>query len=506
MASHRGVPSPFEALLAEGQQLLDALPNQHFEAISAKLVDISARSDNALAACIQHRLSARPAPSLAMATVFDLQASSPPLSERSRSRRPVACHTLTSTDTCNTFWSMSRVWSELQELESALGLSGLSGEHSLSSSPREWNDVDNAASDAAKSHASSVMHGLNGVKEALRDHCSAGLQLRALIEATRFSAERRAGRYAQELKQMKRRLTGNCPVELEAQLAMCRGQHSALEHKVAYQERDLRAARAQEAMTTWKHALLQARHARDLLDNQRDWQSGTQLFVKELARNVASKSASFHAWLCVSRYRRHLRHAQHRMQTRRPSQQAAAASACCALFLLHLSRTIKDKRRLARHVRWLQKRRMHTCFGRWCDLLAARSNIILLARVHLALRRLRRSWTRWQMARGHVKTQARFLARASYSRALFLMARACGRWVHATMCCRLVSTRELQRERRRAACCVWAWAGVTADALAMRCLLLSKVCVCLFSSPLSHLSLVLPSLSLALARSRSRSS
>jgi len=34
-----------------------------------------------------------------------------------KARRPVACHNLTKTDTCNAFWAMERVWAEMQDLE-----------------------------------------------------------------------------------------------------------------------------------------------------------------------------------------------------------------------------------------------------------------------------------------------------------------------------------------------------------------------------------------------------
>ena len=447
-----------DAVVAEGKQLLDALPSHHSEFLSSILVRNTTGSDSALALCVRHRLSARnqedTSTSQSPASTFEppaapnsgssdktgvvsilnmppahepLQASSPPISERTgRGRRP-ATHRLTSTDTCNAFWSASRVWQELHEVESTLRPSG---EQSLSSSPRECDDekddgglrrlpsVSSSHSEQrerAHTHthiklcASSVtlMHGLKGVKDALRDHCNAGLQLRALLEATRFSAERRAGRYAQELKQMKRRnLAGIYPMELETQLAMCRHENSVLERKVANQERDLRAACAQEAMTVWSNTVMLARHFSELHDSQRDWQRGTQLFVKELERNAASKSSSFRAWLSLSSYHTHLKRAHARIQTRKRDKQASTAAARCVLFFLHLKYKVKDKSHLARWVGALEERRLDKCFQRWCNVLEAHAKLLDLARVRLALRRLRKSWTRWHIARGRAKTEA----------------------------------------------------------------------------------------------------
>jgi hypothetical protein len=416
-----------DAVLAEGKQFLDALPSH-----LSKFLRKEPLNDSALALCVRHRLSARnhedtptiqsPASTVeppgtpnsgssdktgVVSTLHmppahePLQASSPPVSEGSgRGRRP-ATHRLTSTDTCNAFWSACRVWQELHEVESTLCPSG---EHSLSSSPRERDDERDdgglTASDATKLCSSTVtlMHGLKGVKDALRDHCNAGLQLRALLEATRFSAERRAGLYAQELKQMKRRnLTAIYPMELETQLAMCRHENSVLERKVANQERHLRAACAQEAMTVWRNTVMLARHSSELHDSQRDWQ---------LERNGASKSASFHAWLCLSSSHTHLKRALAHIQTRKQDKQASTAAARCAFIFLHLKHKVRDKRHLARCVGALEERRVDKCFKRWYNVLDAQSKLLDLARVRLALRRLRKSWTRWQNARGRAKTEA----------------------------------------------------------------------------------------------------
>ena len=52
-----------------------------------------------------------------------------------RARRPVACHKLTNIDTCNSFWCLERVWSEIRELQ------GVIDAVSRSSSSCSSNDV-----------------------------------------------------------------------------------------------------------------------------------------------------------------------------------------------------------------------------------------------------------------------------------------------------------------------------------------------------------------------------
>ena len=120
----------------------------------------------------------------------------------------------------------------------------------------------------------------------------------------------------------------------------------------------------------------------------------------------ASKSASFHAWLCLSSSHTLLKRALAHIQTRKQDKQASTAAARCAFFFLHLKHKVKDKRHLARCVGALEERRADKCFQRWYNVLEAHAKLLDLARVRLALRRLRKSWTRWQNARGRAKTEA----------------------------------------------------------------------------------------------------
>ena len=156
----------------------------------------------------------------------------------------------------------------------------------------------------------------------------------------------------------------------------------------------------------WRNTVMLARHSSELHDSQRDWQRGTQLFVKELERNGASKSASFHAWLYLSSSHTHLKRIHAHIQTRKRDKQASTAAARCAFFFLQLQHRVKDKRRLARCVGALEGRRMGKCLQGWCNVLEAHAKLIDLARVRLTVRRHRKSWTRWQNARGQAKTEA----------------------------------------------------------------------------------------------------
>ena len=140
------------------------------------------------------------------------------------------------TDTCNDFWSMEEVLAELQDLESTLDC---------------LHDVKQGSADMLKCR---VARALSSMKEALQEQQSYGLQLKSMLDGARFSTERRAGRYAEELKMIKQQhFLSTYPFQLEDRLETIL--HKARQYAMS--------ARAQYAMSAWHAATAESRNKLD---------------------------------------------------------------------------------------------------------------------------------------------------------------------------------------------------------------------------------------------------
>jgi hypothetical protein len=122
-------------------------------------------------------------------------------------------------------------------------------------------------------------HALTSMKEALQEQQSYGLKLKGMLDAGRFSAERRAGQYAEELKMIKQQhFLSTYPFQLEEQL------ENACAHYV---------------MSTWHAATAESRNKLDLY---------------KLNRNVSMKCSCVSIWSRAALHAARRTHASKKMR------------------------------------------------------------------------------------------------------------------------------------------------------------------------------------------------
>jgi len=328
-----------------------------------------------------------------------------------------------------------RLWEEVHVLESSLSCVS-----SLSSSPREPSAKESATTGETGDHGtqginsdhllrSKVLEDLQGVKDALHETQTSGLAIKMTIEAARFSAERRAGRYAQELKKLKRRqLAGIYPFELETQLAQKAVEKSALELQMSCRNKDLKAARLHELLNSWRLSTLEARHANELEEREQEWQSGVQLYVRELRRDFRLKILSFRAWCHRVTIAVILKQKSEKLALLRCRGLLAKALKNCAHCVQRRRQNFALQSAL---VRWDQSRveRSWTCWYEvTSEMAATRADIEGLAKLHMVIRGLRMVWSRWRTYVIDTKTLDQKALSIGSRRSFFMLATAVRVW------------------------------------------------------------------------------
>jgi hypothetical protein len=178
---------------------------------------------------------------------------------------------------------MEGVWAELQDLESTLD---------------SLHEVKQGSADMLKCRVALTVASM---KEALQEQQSYGLQLKSVLDAARFSAERRAGRYAQELKMIKQQhFLSTYPFQLEKQL-------ENILHKA-------------HAMSAWHAATAESRNKLD---------------VRKLKRNVSMKRSCVNIWSRAAFHASRRTHALQKIQ-RLSTFSKLAHSFWCLKRTIHL--------------------------------------------------------------------------------------------------------------------------------------------------------------------------
>jgi hypothetical protein len=145
------------------------------------------------------------------------------------------------------------------------------------------------------------------MKEALQEQQSYGLKLKSMLDAGRFSAERRAGRYAEELKMIKQQhFLSTYPFQLEEQL-------ENILHKA-------RAMSAQYVMSAWHAATAESRNKLD---------------VRKLTQNVSMKRSCVNIWSRAALHAARRTHASQKIQ-RLSTVSKLARSFWCFKRTMHL--------------------------------------------------------------------------------------------------------------------------------------------------------------------------
>eukprot|EP00960_Hanusia_phi_P014854 439975-Hanusia_phi.AAC.1 len=122
---------------------------------------------------------------------------------------------------------------------------------------------------------------LEGLKEAVREQEAFGFQLRHILEAARFSAEKRAGRYAIELRSLCKEETEAEKLQLQKQQLqrsmLLKGFNRLLKRRL----REAEEVEVRECLRDW-HKLHEQRAMQvEMKQMEREWSTSVQVLLKE---------------------------------------------------------------------------------------------------------------------------------------------------------------------------------------------------------------------------------
>ncbi|EKX41011.1 hypothetical protein GUITHDRAFT_142399 [Guillardia theta CCMP2712] len=132
---------------------------------------------------------------------------------------------------------------------------------------------------------------VSSLKEALKEQEAFGFQLRHILEAARFSAEKRAGRYAVELRHL-----GKDEAEQQEHQQQQQQQRAtllkALNRLLKRRQREDEEGEVRECLRSWHKMHEQAAMEQELKKMEKDWATSVQVLLKEVSSLSLSSPSS----------------------------------------------------------------------------------------------------------------------------------------------------------------------------------------------------------------------